>query len=88
MIELFVLIYLSRKVRKIINAKTGLRANQYVLTLILLWFSLELLFGAIGMKITSGNIIAAIPIGMLGAAIGGYLGYRLAVNAEPVVEEL
>lgn len=85
MIEIFALIYLNKKIRRIVKEK-GLSPRRYTTTLLLLWFSLELLFISIGMKFT-GDPITAIPVGMIGAAIGGFLGYRLAINAEPEVRE-
>jgi len=83
MLEIIALVFLSKKIRKIVNEK-GLNARRYVTMLILLWFSLELLFIAFGIKMF-GDPISALPIGMIGAAIGGYLGYKLAVNAEAEV---
>ena len=85
MLEIFVLIYLNKKIRRIVKEK-GLTPRRYTTTLLLLWFSLELLFISIGMKFT-GDPITALPVGMIGAAIGGYLGYKLAVNAEPEAKE-
>ncbi|MCU4163665.1 hypothetical protein [Carboxylicivirga caseinilyticus] len=83
--DLLVLILLSRKIRKIIREKEGLKPNLYVITLLLLWFSIGLLFVFIGMKLF-GELTYALFFGLIGEAIGGYLGYKLAINAEPVVE--
>lgn len=81
MLELIALIWLIRKIRRILMNK-GLKPARYVMTLLLLWISLELLSVAIAFKFT-GELFSALPYGIIGAAIGGYLGYKLAVNAEP-----
>ena len=81
MLELIALIWLIRKIRRILLTK-GLKPLNYILTLLLLWISLELLSVAIAFKFT-GELFSALPYGIIGAAIGGYLGYKLAINAEP-----
>lgn len=84
MLEIIVVIFLSIKIRKIIIAK-NLRPGKYIVTMLLLWLSLELLSIGIAFKIT-GDLFSAVPFGIIGAGIGGYLGYKLAVNAEPATQ--
>ncbi len=84
MLEIIILLFLIRKIRKILSAK-NIKPFRYITTMLLLWLSLELLSIAIAFKVT-GDLYASVPFGLIGAAIGGYLGYKLAVNAEPVTQ--
>lgn len=82
MLEIIVIIVLSKRIIKIVKPK-GHRPSRYILTMLLLWLSLEMLCIAIGVKIT-GDLMASLPFGLIGAAIGGYLGYKLALNAPDI----
>lgn len=84
--DIIALIYLSLKVKKIVIAK-GLRPTHYIVTLVLLCLSLELL-GFAGGAYLFKNQIAMLLMPLLGAAIGLYLGYKLAINAEPANQNL
>ncbi len=81
MLEIIALIYLSIRIKKIVLAK-GLRPTRYIVTMLLLWMSLELLGLAAGNRLFESEI-AAYLIAIAGACIGGYLGYKVAINAEP-----
>ncbi|MCU4176266.1 hypothetical protein [Carboxylicivirga sp. N1Y90] len=79
MLEIIVIIFLSKRIGKIVRPK-GHKVSKYIVTMILLWLSLEFLIVAIAFKVT-GDLMSAMPFGLIGAAIGGYLGHKLAVDA-------
>ncbi len=79
MLEIIAIFILSKRIGKIVRPK-GHKASTYIVTMILLWLSLEILSVSIAMKFT-GDFLTAMPYGLIGAAIGGYLGYKLAINA-------
>lgn len=85
MLEIIAIIFLSKRIAKIVRPK-GHKASKYIVTMILLWISLEFLCVAIAFKIT-GDLMNAMPFGLIGAAIGGYLGYKLAVDAVDLTME-
>ena len=84
MLEIIAIVLLSKRIGKIVRPK-GHKASKYIIPMILLWMSLEFLTVAIAFKIT-GNLMSAMPFGLIGAAIGGFLGYKLAVDAKDITQ--
>jgi hypothetical protein len=80
MLELLILYLLTRSVKRIAESKE-LKPTKYVTYTILLWFGFEALFYILGLVFFRVPIMAYF-FALIGAAIGGLLGYRIAQKAE------
>ena len=84
MIEIIALIAITRNIGNIVRAK-GHKAAGYQWTTVGLWFLFEIIGMIIGVIITGGSEnlqCLAYLFGLAGAALGGWLGYRRAKNAD------
>lgn len=80
MLELIILFLLSRSVRRIAEGKE-LNPTKYVTYTILLWFGFEALFYVLGLVFFRMPVMAYF-FALIGAAIGGLIGYRIAKKAQ------
>ncbi|MEO9475354.1 MAG: hypothetical protein ABJG41_07455 [Cyclobacteriaceae bacterium] len=85
MLEIIAMISLGRTIKNIVLEK-GLRPTRYIINMVLLWISMEIVGLYIGMQLFP-NPFGAYLLAIAGAAFGGYLGYRGAVNAQPEIIE-
>lgn len=81
MLEIIAIVMLGSKIKKIVKAK-GLNPARYILIMVVLWIGCEFAGGFIGGLIMGPAVLAVYPFAIAGAALGGYLGYRIAVNAK------
>lgn len=89
MIEIIVLITLTSNIGKIVRAK-GLKAAGYQWATVGMWFGFEIIGAFIGAILAAllfsgsdGGQCVVYIIALGSAALGGWLGYRRAQNAEP-----
>ena len=85
MLEIIAIIALGKSISKIIRAK-GLKPLKYILLMVFLWITFEFVGLVIG-TLLFGEGIGAYLMALPGAALGGYLSYRIAVNARGVNPE-
>lgn len=85
MLEIIAMVSLGRTIRNIVLEK-GLRPTRYILNMVFLWVGLEIVGLYVGMRLFA-NPFGAYLLAIVGAAFGGYLGYRGAVNAQPEIIE-
>jgi uncharacterized protein YcfJ len=81
MLEIIAIISVSKTIREIALSKR-LKPAKYIIIMIVLWLGFELLGGIIG-AIIFGAGLESYLIAIVGAGIGGYLGYNIAQKAEP-----
>lgn len=79
MLEIIAIIFLGRLIKKIVNEK-DLNATKYILLMVFFWMSFEFLGLMLG-TIILGEGLESYFIALIGAALGGYLGYYIAKNA-------
>jgi hypothetical protein len=84
MLEIIALVYLGKEIKKIVEAK-GLKATKYIVIMITLWVGLELTGAIVGTLVAGEQQLTMYLFAITGAAFGGYLSYRVAVNAEPAI---
>jgi hypothetical protein len=84
MIELFVLIFLTRNIGKL-AARKGQRPGRWKLYTVLAWFAFEFPGALIGLFI-SQNIFLALLLG-LGCAFGGYLVMKYQLDKMPDLDK-
>lgn len=82
MLEVLVLIFLGRSIRKMTTEK-GLKPLKYVLVMIALWIGMQIAGIAIGVAIFGLDSGGFLLFGYLGAAIGATISYQIAKNAAP-----
>ena len=82
MLEIIAIMILGRRIARMVKAK-GHRPGRYIVTMLLLWISLEMLGFVAGQRFFADEVLAYLWA-IVGAAIGGYLGYLLAVNAPDI----
>ena len=85
MLELVGIIVLAKAIKRIVNEK-GLRAFRYVLLLVILWLGFEVIGLYVGM-IIFGDVMIGYLLAFPGAALGAYISYQVAKNAQPVNSE-
>lgn len=85
MLEILFLIYLSKKIGKIVEAK-GRKPGGYKALLVAFWFGGEILGLVIGMSI-AGESIAMYLIALVGAGIGAAVSFGIANNLAPETPE-
>lgn len=85
MLEIIAMVSLGRTIRTIVLEK-GMKPARFIWTMVGLWIGLEIVGMYIGMSLFR-NPFAAYLFAIAGAALGGYLAYKNAVNAEPEVIE-
>ena len=81
MLELIILIILCRGIRRIAESKE-LSSFKYTAYTILLWFGFEAVFWLLGMVFFRAPILAYL-FALIGAALGGYIAYRIVEKATP-----
>ena len=81
MLEIIAIIALARSIKKIILEK-GRKPAGYIALMVILWITLELIGGMIAV-ILAGEGLAVYGGALIGAALGGLLGYLIAKNAKP-----
>lgn len=81
MLEIIAIIVLSSNIKLIAQGK-NLKPAKYIILMVFLWIFLEFLGAIIG-TIVFGEGLAAYPFALIGAALGGFLGYIIAKNATP-----
>lgn len=82
MIELIIIFTLGKSISGIIRDK-GRKPFKYVLLMILMWVGFEFLGAFIGAMIFGEGLIVY-PFALGGAALGGYLSYNIAKNANEI----
>jgi len=85
MLEIIAIMSVSKTIREIALDK-GLKPAKYILILIALWIGFEFLGGMIG-AILFGPGLESYLVAIVGAVVGGYLGYTIAQKAEPAAFE-
>ncbi|MEN8250106.1 MAG: hypothetical protein ABFS32_14330 [Bacteroidota bacterium] len=85
MIEIIAIITLGKTIRGIISEK-GLKPWKYILLMVVLWLGFEII-GFIIAGLILGESLISYLFAIAGAALGGYLSYRIALNAEPAQME-
>jgi small-conductance mechanosensitive channel len=83
MLEIIAIISVSRTIRAIALEK-GLKPSKYIIILIALWIGFEMLGGILG-ALLFGPGLESYLIAIVGAGVGGYLGYNIAQKAEPYI---
>lgn len=81
MIEILALFGLGNVIQKI-ALKKGLKQYKYILLMVVLWFSFEIIGAWVGI-VFFGIGFTFYFTGLLGAALGGLLSYLIAKNAKP-----
>lgn len=82
MLEIIAIIFLGREVKKIVESK-GHNATRYILIMVGLWIGLEITASIIG-AMFFGDTGMMYMFALLGAAVGGYFGYRIALAAPDI----
>ena len=85
MLELIGIIVLAKAIKRIVNEK-GLKAFWYVLLMVVLWLSFEVIGLFVGM-IIFGDVMMGYLLAFPGAALGAYISYRIAKNVRPQISE-
>ena len=80
LLELIVLYFLTRGVKRIAESKE-LNPTKYVTYTVIIWFVFEALFFLIGIVLFRVPILAYF-LALIGASFGGLLAYRRAVKAK------
>lgn len=81
MLEIFALIAVAKKIRKIVEEK-GLKATKYIIFLILLWIVFEFIGAIIGILIFGEESLINYLCALIGAAVGAYIAYFIAEKAQ------
>ena len=81
MLEIIAIIALGSNIKKIAQEK-NLKPAKYIFIMVVLWIFLEFTGSIIG-AIVFGEGLAAYPFALIGAALGGFLGYTIVRNATP-----
>ncbi|MCB0651483.1 MAG: hypothetical protein KDC85_09435 [Saprospiraceae bacterium] len=85
MLEIIAAVFLGKEIKKIVEAK-GLKATKYIVIMVALWLGLEITGSVIGAMIYGeGGMLYLFAL--LGAALGAYISYTIAVNAPAAVNE-
>ena len=77
MIEILVLIALTKKIGSIVEAK-GRKSGWYKVMAVVFWFGGEVIGALIGASLSSGDTLATYAIAIVGAAIGAGAAYLIA----------
>ena len=86
MLEIFVLIFLTRRVGEIVEAK-GRRTGWYKFLTVLLWIGCEIagaFIGAIVVAVTRSSELLIYLFALIGAAVGAGISFIIAKSVSPV----
>ncbi|MEP6922886.1 MAG: hypothetical protein ABI954_00350 [Pyrinomonadaceae bacterium] len=86
MLEIILLIGLTKKIGNMLNAK-GRKSGWFKLLTVVLWIGGELIGAVIGAvigEISDLGLVVAYPLALLGAAGGALTAYLIAKNVRPV----
>ncbi|MDW3194983.1 MAG: hypothetical protein R8G66_21605 [Cytophagales bacterium] len=86
MLEIIAIVSLGKSISKIIREK-GRKPLLFVLLMVVMWLSFEVIGAVIGV-ILLGEGIGAYLFAIFGAALGGFLSYIIAKNASPIETEV
>lgn len=83
MLEMLILVNLSRKMSRIVEEK-GLDKTPFIIRLVAFWFAGEIGFALIGVALNGGEFGAmSLVLAVMGAAAGAVLAFATAQNAPP-----
>ena len=76
MLEILLIVNISKKIRFMTNEK-GYNSTLFIVLFVFLWFAFELSGFVVGLIITESELAGYI-FGLIGAAIGGTIGWAVA----------
>jgi membrane protein YqaA with SNARE-associated domain len=85
MLEIILIVIISKKIATML-AEKGRSAAGYIVLFIFLWIGGEIIGAIVGTVITGFNFLAYVFFALLGAAIGGTIGYLIA-NSVPALDD-
>ncbi len=80
MLEIFGLVFLIKEIRKMTEAK-GVAAKKYIIITVVAWFVLEVSGAVVGLALWGDSGFEYIGLAILGAIVGGGIGYFITQNA-------
>ncbi|MEW6129679.1 MAG: hypothetical protein AB1757_21745 [Acidobacteriota bacterium] len=83
MLEIILLIVLTRKIGEICESK-GRKATGYKILTVVLWFGGEIVGAIIGAILAGGEGVMVYVMALIGAAIGASIAFLLAKNAAAI----
>lgn len=90
MLEIIALIFLTKRIGNIVQAK-GLSPARYKALLVALWFVGEIAgfvaFGALESSMRTNETGFFVVFGLLGAALGTITAFAIAIAATPILDE-
>lgn len=81
MLEIILVIYLSRRIGKIAEAK-GHKRRPNIIFFVVMWFACEIIGVLLGLFLFKGNIQIAYFMALLGAAVGAMIAFRIVNRLE------